>query len=131
MQPQEITSDEDKSSSDIVHDLAEMIRSKIQLKIDPKQCNPEHLKRDSAGRLPSLTIVLLQEVDRYNKLLIKIHKSIEDLERAIKGLVVMSEELENVFIALINNQVLLQLLFFLFINILKNNIFSKNLYKYF
>lgn len=42
----------------------------------------------------------------------------------------MSEELENVFIALINNQVLLQLLFFLFINILKNNIFSKNLYKY-
>lgn len=44
VQPQEITSDEDKSSSDIVHDLAEMIRSKIQLKIDPKQCNPEHLK---------------------------------------------------------------------------------------
>lgn len=44
MQPQEITTDEDKSSSDIVHDLAEMITEKIQLKIDPKQCNPEHLK---------------------------------------------------------------------------------------
>lgn len=35
----------------------------------------------------------------------------------------MSEELENVFIALINNQVLLQLLFFSSINTLKN-IFS-------
>ncbi|XP_031370421.1 dynein heavy chain 6, axonemal isoform X2 [Apis dorsata] len=105
VQPQEITSDEDKSTSDIIHDLAEMINEKIQLKIDPKKCNPEHLKRDSAGRLPSLTIVLLQEVDRYNKLLIKIHKSIENLERAIKGFVVMSEELENVFIALINNQI--------------------------
>lgn len=44
VQPQEITTDEDKSSSDIVHDLAEMITEKIQLKIDPKQCNPEHLK---------------------------------------------------------------------------------------
>lgn len=44
MQPQEITSDEDKSTSDIIHDLAEMINEKIQLKIDPKKCNPEHLK---------------------------------------------------------------------------------------
>lgn len=44
VQPQEITSDEDKSAADIIHDLAELIAEKIQLKIDPKQCNPEHLK---------------------------------------------------------------------------------------
>lgn len=58
-------------------------------------------------RLPSLTTVLLHEVDRYNTLLKIIHASIENLQRAIKGFVVMSEELENVFTALINNQVLL------------------------
>lgn len=44
MQPQEITTDEDKSAADIIHDLAELIAEKIRLKIDPKQCNPEHLK---------------------------------------------------------------------------------------
>lgn len=44
VQPQEITSDEDKSAADIIHDLAELIAEKIQLKIDPKHCNPEHLK---------------------------------------------------------------------------------------
>lgn len=58
------------------------------------------------GRLPSLSTVLVHEVDRYNILLKKIHISIENLQRAIKGFVVMSEELENVFVALVNNQVL-------------------------
>lgn len=58
------------------------------------------------GRLPSLSTVLVHEVDRYNILLKKIHISIGNLQRAIKGFVVMSEELENVFVALVNNQVL-------------------------
>lgn len=64
------------------------------------------LQRDSMGRLPSLSTVLVHEVDRYNILLKKIHISIENLQRAIKGFIVMSEELENVFVALVNNQVL-------------------------
>lgn len=60
---------------------------------------------DSGGRLPSLTTVLFHEVNRYNKLLSKMHASMENLQRAIKGLVVMSAELENVFNSLLNNQV--------------------------
>lgn len=63
------------------------------------------LQRDDKGRLPSLTTVLVQEVDRYNKLLKLIHSSMESLKKAIKGLVVMSEALEEVFKAFINNQV--------------------------
>lgn len=68
------------------------------------------------GRLPSLTTVLVHEVDRYNILLKKIHTSIENLQRAIKGFVVMSEELENVFMAFVNNQVLLLIFDLLFRN---------------
>lgn len=63
------------------------------------------LQRDDKGRLPSLTTVLMQEIDRYNKLLKLIHSSMENLKKAIKGLVVMSEALEEVFKAFINNQV--------------------------
>lgn len=62
-------------------------------------------QRDDKGRLPSLTTVLMQEIDRYNKLLKLIHSSMDNLKKAIKGLVVMSEALEEVFKAFINNQV--------------------------
>ena len=55
--------------------------------------------------MPSLTTVLTQEVDRYNKLLKLIHSSLVSLQKAIKGLVVMSEQLEEVFVSFINNTV--------------------------
>nr|XP_034190797.1 dynein heavy chain 6, axonemal [Osmia lignaria] len=105
VQPQESATDQGKSSSDIAYEIADMIKTRIQLKIDSTKCNPNHLIRDSMGRLPSLTTVLVHEVDRYNILLKKIHTSLENLQRAIKGFVVMSEELENVFVAFVNNQV--------------------------
>ncbi|XP_012153033.2 dynein heavy chain at 16F [Megachile rotundata] len=105
VQPKESGIDQDASSSDIAYEMAEMIKNRIQLKIDPTECNPEHLKRDSMGRHPSLTTVLVHEVERYNILLKKIHISLENLQRAIKGFVVMSEELEGVFMAFVNNQV--------------------------
>lgn len=55
--------------------------------------------------MPSLTTVLLQEVNRYNLLLKLIHSSMDNLKKAIKGLVVMSDALEQLFIAFMNNQV--------------------------
>ncbi|XP_076248728.1 dynein heavy chain at 16F [Calliopsis andreniformis] len=103
--PKESVADQGKSSSDIAYEVADLIISRIQFKIDSTQCNPQHLIRDSMGRLQSLSTVLLHEVDRYNVLLKKIHMSIENVQRAIKGFVVMSEELENVVKALVNNQV--------------------------
>jgi dynein heavy chain len=42
-------------------------------------------------------VVLLQEIQRYNALLDEIRSQLEDLEKGIQGLVVMSQELEDVF----------------------------------
>jgi len=53
----------------------------------------------------SLSTVLIQEIDRYNKLLGVIRNSLTQLQKAIKGFVVMSEELELVYTAFINNTV--------------------------
>lgn len=60
---------------------------------------------DSNGALPSLTTVLVQEVDRYNISLKNLHETLVNLGKAIKGLVVMSDELESVFTALLANLV--------------------------
>ena len=52
-----------------------------------------------------MNTVLVQEVLRYNKLLFTIKSSLRDLLKAIKGLVVMSQQLETMSEKLFNNQV--------------------------
>lgn len=49
-----------------------------------------------ANKAP-LDVVLLQEIARYNTLLVSIRISLDDLQKGIKGLVVMSNELEEIF----------------------------------
>eukprot|EP00741_Cyanophora_paradoxa_P002452 tig00000076_g2377.t1 len=53
----------------------------------------------------SLNTVLVQEVIRYNRLLVVMKKSLKDFSAALKGLVVMSEALEKMGNALFDNQV--------------------------
>jgi len=53
----------------------------------------------------SMNTVLLQEIIRYNRLLQVILQSLQDVQKAIKGLVVMSESLEKMGDSLYINQV--------------------------
>ncbi len=53
----------------------------------------------------SMNTVLIQEIIRYNRLLNVIHRTLQDLLKALKGLVVMSQELEDMSNSLYNNQV--------------------------
>ena len=57
------------------------------------------------GELNSIQIVLLHEMGRFNKLLKRMKTSLVDLGKAIKGLVVMSGELDAMFSSMLKNQV--------------------------
>lgn len=47
----------------------------------------------------------MQEVERFNKLIKVMKKSLGDLQKAIKGTVVMSIQLENMFLAFLDKKV--------------------------
>lgn len=57
------------------------------------------------GLLPSLTVVLLQEMEKFNRLLRVMRKSLKDLQDAIHGLTIMSEQLDTMKLKLQNGQV--------------------------
>jgi len=57
------------------------------------------------GLLMSLTTVLLQEMERFNKLILTISYTLEQLQKAIKGEIVMSQDLDNMYNSFLNGQV--------------------------
>uniref|UniRef100_A0A6E8VFP2 AAA+ ATPase domain-containing protein n=1 Tax=Anopheles coluzzii TaxID=1518534 RepID=A0A6E8VFP2_ANOCL len=81
------------------------IRKAVATSIEYDELHPSLLQRDAKNRIPSLTTVLIQEVDRFDRLLSILHGSLRDLEKAIQGFVVMSESLETIYRAFGNNQV--------------------------
>ena len=50
--------------------------------------------------LPSLTTVLLQEMEKFNRLLGVMRRTLIDLDKAIHGIILMSEELDSMFLSL-------------------------------
>ncbi|XP_017780151.1 PREDICTED: dynein heavy chain 6, axonemal [Nicrophorus vespilloides] len=104
-QPRTSGGGEEISTDDVVYELAETVITTILPKIKMDDANAKMFVRDDKGRFPSLTTVLKQEVDRFNKMLKMIHTSMESLQKAIKGLVLMSDALEEVYTAFSNNQV--------------------------
>lgn len=52
--------------------------------------------------LPPTTIVLLQELERWNRLVVKMNDSLTELGRALQGVVGMSNELDDLAAALFN-----------------------------
>jgi len=68
--------------------------------IDVQALKIKHMKDDSP-----LTVVLIQEITRYNILLDIMRVSLEQLEKGIQGLVVISPDLEEMMNSLLKNMV--------------------------
>merc|ERR1712086_658436 len=74
-------------------------------KMDRADAGADVFAVNEKGELNSLQIVLLHEMGRFNKLLGRMSSSLKDIGKAIKGLVVMSSELDAMFNSLLKNQV--------------------------
>ncbi|XP_032736568.1 dynein heavy chain 6, axonemal isoform X2 [Lontra canadensis] len=105
VQPRSSSGGEGKSNDEIVQELVASIQTRVPETLEMESALESLFVRDPQGRLNSLTTVLGQEVDRFNKLLKLIHTSLETLNKAIAGFVVMSEEMEKVYNSFLNNQV--------------------------
>ncbi|KAK7111861.1 dynein axonemal heavy chain 3-like isoform X2 [Littorina saxatilis] len=82
-----------KSSGEVIQDLADDILTKL-----PKDFDMEHvIKKYPVVYNESMNTVLRQELTRFIRLTQVVRSSLQNLQKAIKGLVVMNSELEEVF----------------------------------
>nr|XP_055061459.1 dynein axonemal heavy chain 6 isoform X1 [Misgurnus anguillicaudatus] len=105
VQPRSSSAGGGKSNDEVVHELADSILARIPEKLDMDSAAESLFLQDQYGRVNSLTTVLGQEVDRFNFLLHVLRTSLSTLQKAIEGLVVMSEEMEKIYNSFLNNQV--------------------------
>jgi dynein heavy chain len=106
VQPRLASAGGGRTPDEIVEELATMIQEKLPrepLSLDDAKESTFDL--DAQGRVQSLSTVLRQEVDRFNGLLHVLWPILENIKKAIKGFVVMSDELERVYRSFINNEV--------------------------
>ncbi|XP_048466508.1 dynein axonemal heavy chain 3-like [Rhincodon typus] len=87
----------DRSSSEIVQELATDILSKIP---------SDFVMEDVMNRYPtkyseSMNTVLVQELLHFNRLISIIRTSLRDINKAIQGLILMSSQLEDIFNSMI------------------------------
>lgn len=71
----------------------------------PEPFNLEQVKQDKGGDLSALHVVLFQEIERYNELLASVRSHCYQLQRGIKGFIVMSLELDQMFEALFHSRI--------------------------
>ncbi|CAG9464381.1 unnamed protein product [Pedinophyceae sp. YPF-701] len=83
-----------------VDSIAEDLRQTV-----PQPFNLEQVMKSKASDPSALHVVLFQEVERYNVLLAHVHSSCHELQRGIKGLVVMSADLDMIYDALSTGKV--------------------------
>ncbi|KAI9209204.1 dynein heavy chain and region D6 of dynein motor-domain-containing protein, partial [Polychytrium aggregatum] len=90
-----------QTREDILLETAISIQSRIQLPFNLEAIS----KKYPIEYKESMSTVLTQEVIRYNRLLAVIHSTLTELQKALKGLVVMSESLETMSNNIFINQV--------------------------
>ncbi|KAL0488326.1 dynein heavy chain [Acrasis kona] len=93
------------SDQDVVSGIVQKILAQLPALLDKSEAGPTTFTRLENGSMHSLSTVLSHEMLRFNRLLIVMRSTLEELVKAIAGLVILSAELEKMFVSLLNNQV--------------------------
>ena len=94
-----------KTSNEIVLEIINNIFSEQIEPIDKKERNKTHDKIYDNELKHPLTIVLYQEIDKYNNLILKIESSLKELKGAIEGTSIMSYESDEIYNSLLINRI--------------------------
>jgi hypothetical protein len=94
-----------KSPDEIVAELATAVFDDLPETLSAEDANPVTFQTNEHGMMTSIAVVLSQEMARFQTLQKKMKSSLVELQKAIKGLIVMSGELELMYQSLLNNQV--------------------------
>ena len=88
------------SRDDFINNIAQDVLSKL-----PPAYDLDKIKKKYGVDITPTTVVLLQELERFNNLINRMDRSLKELKRALAGEVGMSAELDDVSRALFNGQI--------------------------
>ncbi|XP_044777260.1 dynein axonemal heavy chain 10 isoform X1 [Neomonachus schauinslandi] len=100
LQPQTGESSSGISRDDYIGHIAKDIENKM-----PKTFDLDQIRKHLGVGISPTSVVLLQELERFNKLVIRMSKSLAELQRALVGEVGMSNELDDVARSLFLGQI--------------------------
>jgi len=106
IQPRESGGGGAQKPEDIVSEMAKDQTEKLPALISADNAHPTAFQiMEETGLMSSLGTILGQEQQRFNILISAIGKSLADIIKAIKGLIVMTGDLDAMFQSMLNNQV--------------------------
>jgi dynein heavy chain len=94
-----------KSPDEQADEIAADLEERMPAIIDVDTAHPTTFAKMADGSINALSNCLSQEIEKFNRLLKFLKSSLTQLRRSIKGLVVMSEELEMMYTAFLNGKV--------------------------
>jgi dynein heavy chain len=105
IQPRISSSEAGKTPDEIVIEKAIELKEGLPEKLNRDMGLKDMFKLNKEGLLPSLSTVLLQEMQKFNKLLTVMASTLVDLQDAINGIIVMSQELDTMYLSFTNGLV--------------------------
>ena len=94
------SSQSQQPKEDIIYDICQQLLDSLPTQFDLKEIQNKHSSSDSP-----LIVVMIQEIERYNLLLSFVKKSLINLQKGMKGLISINNELDEIANCLFNNKV--------------------------
>lgn len=95
MQPRVAAGGEGKTPDELAQDLCRDIAGRLPAALDTEKAHESTFALTETGQPASLGVFVGQEIQRFNALLAVMRRTLDQLDKAIQGTVVMSLELET------------------------------------